>query len=303
MSSLCLHALLLLTLLAGVSSGGLAGPTGGHGLAGKAAPSVLPRIHNLDEFDGHTMEAMLLREDDDAVEIETEAQPETGFVMVGDSNTSESTTFPAVILDFLALLPNILVGATTILIIRMLGLLLLPAYFSPSSAKRIEEEDDDEDAEIIDDEPASMDVSAPCQSKRSFAAQKTDECGCTALHMAAHEGRLTELIKLLEAGTDPNAREVWGEMPLHMAARAGSTEACDTLLAHGADLDAVNDDGETPLVVAAQAGHEITCKFLLEKGAGAGDADDVDMPPMLCSLLMLDLLPKEATSLSEDCQA
>jgi len=285
MSSLCLHSILLITLLARVSSEGLAAPTDGHALmqTGKAAPGVLPRIHNLEELHDDEMESML-REDGDAEDIDAESQPETGSVKVGDSNISESTTFAAVILDFLAMLPNILAAATTILIIRILGLLLLPAYFSPRSSKQGEEVDD-EDAEIMNDEPA------------------TDACGCTALHMAAHEGRLTELIKLLEAGTDPNAREVWGEMPLHMAARAGNTEACDALLAHGAELDAVNDDAETPLVVAAQAGCEITCKFLLEKGAGAGDADDVDMPPMLCSLIMLDLLPKETTSLSESFSA
>jgi len=304
MSSLCLHGILLITILACVSSEGLAAPTDGHALmqTGKAAPGVLARIHNLVELDDDEMESMLLREDGDAEDIDAESQPETGSVKVGDSNISESTTSAAVILDFLAMLPNILAAATTVLIIRILGLLLLPAYFSTRSSKQGEEVDD-EDAEIMNDELASTDASALCQSKWSLAAQKTDACGCTALHMAAHEGRLTELIKLLEAGTDRNAREVWGEMPLHMAARAGNTEACDALLAHGAELDAVNDDGETPLVVAAQAGYEISCKFLLEKGAGAGDADDVDMPPMLCSLLMLDLLPKETTSLSESCWA
>lgn len=295
--------MLLITLLACVSS--KATPTDGHVLmqTGKAAPAVLPRIHTLRELDDDATESMLLREDSDAEEIDTEDQQETGSVNDGLSSISESTTSSAaVILDLLALLPNILAGATTILIIRILGLLLLPAYFSPRSSKQVEEVDD-EDAELTNDEHTGMDANALCQNKRSLAAQKTDACGCTALHMAAHEGQLTELIKLLEAGTDPNAREVWGEMPLHMAARAGNTEACDALLAHGADLDAVNDDGETPLVVAAQARHETTCKLLMEKGAGAGDADDVDMPPMLCSLLMLDLLPKETTSLSESCRA
>jgi len=297
--------MLLITLLVCVSSNGVPAPTDGHVLmqTGKSAPAVIPRIHILEELGGDAMESMLLHEEDDAEEIDAEDQPETTSVKIGDSNISESTTsFAAVILDFLALLPNILIGATTILIIRMLGLLLLPAYFIPGSSKQVEEVDD-EDAEIMNDEPSSMDATSFRQRKGSLAAQKTDACGCTALHMAAHEGQLTELIKLLEAGTDPNAREVWGEMPLHMAARAGNTEACDALLAHGADLDAVNDGGETPLVVAAQARHEITCKLLLEKGAGAGDADDVDMPPMLCSLLMLDLLPKESTSLNESGQA
>lgn len=309
MSSLYFYAMLLLTFLVGISAKGLATSTEGSALmqTGKAAPAVLPRIHRLQEFDGNEMESMLLAEDGDGVEIDTEAKPNShSFAKeVGDSNsnTIESATLAAVILDFLALLPNILVAATAILSVRILGLVLMPALFSHTSPKQLEDDDHDEDSEIIDDEPGSMDARTFYQSKQNRAAQKTDECGCTALHMAAHGGQLTELMKLLEAGADPNAREVWGEMPLHMAARAGNTEACATLLAHGADLDAVNDNGETPLVVAAQESHEITCKFLLGRGAGAGNADDVKMPPMLCSLLMLDLLPKAATSPSEPCDA
>jgi len=297
MSSLCFFAMLLFTLVAGILAKGVASPSEGSSLmqTGKAAPAVLPRIHSLEEFDGNEMESMLLAEDSDGSEIDTEVKPETGSVKVAEinSNKSETTTWAAVVLDFLALLPSILMAATAILSVRILGLVLMPALFSPMSAKQLEDEDY-EDFEIIDDEPGSMGASTFYRNKRNWAA--TDECGCTALHMAAHKGQLTDLIKLFEAGADPSAREASGETPLHMAARAGNTEACDTLLAHGADLDAVNDNDETPLVVAAQARHENTCKLLLDRGAGAGDADDVKMPPMLCSLLMLDLLPKAAAS-------
>jgi len=287
MPSLRLCAMLLLSLLAVVSSEESPSPTTkGQVLmqTGKTAPAVLPRIHELEEIDGDAMESILLAEDSDAVEIDAEDRSEKVSVKVGDgSSGSQSATFAAVFLQCLSLLPDILVAATAMLSIRILCALLLPAYFSSKSAKQIEEHDDD----VSDDEPASMDC----------AQQKTDDCGCTALHMAAHDGRLGELVRLLETGADPNAREVWGETPLHMAARSGNTEGCDKLLAHGADLDAANEDGMTPLVAAAQGGCEATCNLLLDRGAGAGDADDVDMPPLLCSLLMLRLLPKEAAPL------
>lgn len=295
MQSLRLHAMFLLSLLAVVSSEESKSLTKGQVLmqTGKAAPAVLPRIHELQEIDGDAMESMLLAEDSDAVEIDAEDRLEKVSIKVGDgSSGSQSATFAAVILQCLPLLPDILVAATAMLSIRILCALLLPAHFGSKSAKRIEECDD----EVTDDELGSMDAKAARHHTGNRAQQKTDDCGCTALHMAAHDGRLGELVRLLETGADPNARDVWGETPLHMAARSGNTEGCDKLLSHGADLDATNDDGMTPIVAAALGGYEATCEFLLDRGAGAGDADDVDMPPLLCSLLMLRLLPKEATS-------
>eukprot|EP00930_Biecheleria_cincta_P064276 TRINITY_DN49835_c0_g1_i1.p1 TRINITY_DN49835_c0_g1~~TRINITY_DN49835_c0_g1_i1.p1 ORF type:complete len:297 (-),score=78.74 TRINITY_DN49835_c0_g1_i1:122-1012(-) len=296
MMSLCLYTLFLLSLVAVVSSKETANPAKGQGLmqTGKTAPAVLPRIHELREIDGNEMESMLLAEDSDAMQIEDEVQPGKVFAKTGDKSIgSEGSTFAAVILQCLPLLPDILVAATAMLSIRILCALLLPAYFSSKSGKRIEEQD----GEVSDDELASVDVKARRHYAGDFAQQKTDDCGCTALHMAAHDGDVAELVRLLETGADLNAREVWGETPLHLAARSGSTECCDKLLAHGAELDAENDDGVTPLVVAAEAGCEATCKLLLDRGAGAGDADDVDMPPLLCSLLMFRLLPKEAAHL------
>lgn len=302
MSSLHLHAMLvLLSLLAGVSSKEHSSPTEGQVLmqTGKTAPAALPRIHELHEIDGNEVDSMLLAEDNDAIEIDAEARVETGPSRVGDgSSESQSATVAAVILQYLPLLPDILVAATAMLSIRILCALLLPAYFDNGSAK-LTEEMDDESAEISDDEPASMDAKTLRHNKGNLAVQKTDDCGCTMLHMAAHDGRLADLVQLLETGADPNAREIWGETPLHLAARAGDSEACDKLLDHGADIDAANDDGMTPLVAAAQAGRECTCKVLLDRGACAGDVDDVDMPPLLCSLLMLRLLPKETAPLSE----
>jgi cytohesin len=88
----------------------------------------------------------------------------------------------------------------------------------------------------------------------------------TALHVAAASGA-TEIVKaLLQAGADPNARQMGYELPcgsgeeekptyttpLHFAARDGNPATIAVLLAGGAKLDAKTADGETPLMQAVE---------------------------------------------------
>ncbi len=78
----------------------------------------------------------------------------------------------------------------------------------------------------------------------------------------------TEAVKqLLEAGTDVNAKNNFGDTPLMLAARYGHNETVGLLLESSADINANNNYGWTALMWAARYGHTETVKFLLEKGA------------------------------------
>jgi len=113
--------------------------------------------------------------------------------------------------------------------------------------------------------------------------EETDAFGCTALHRAAFQGSSTEVRRLLEGRSDPNAREAWDETPLHMAARSGNIEAARLLIAAGASIDAVNADDKTPLFVAGEDRKEAMCDYLLKLGATAGGLED--LPTLLRSLM------------------
>jgi len=59
--------------------------------------------------------------------------------------------------------------------------------------------------------------------------------GRTLLMRAAFEGDLDMLIRLLDEGSDPNARDEGGDTALMFAAMRGHFMIVKTLLAHGAD--------------------------------------------------------------------
>ena len=94
--------------------------------------------------------------------------------------------------------------------------------------------------------------------------------GTTALMGAAYAGypRTTEYLILRGAQIDAQSTD--GLTALHYAAGAGYTEIVGKLLDAGADPNAKSADGTTPLMRAARAGREETAKRLLAGGATAG---------------------------------
>mmetsp|Transcript_57746 Transcript_57746/g.135307 ORF Transcript_57746/g.135307 Transcript_57746/m.135307 type:complete len:286 (+) Transcript_57746:49-906(+) len=77
-----------------------------------------------------------------------------------------------------------------------------------------------------------------------------DVFGCSALHVAAHNGHFEDVAELLSAGFDVNAQDHFGETPLHMVARSGCLDTAKLLLKHGADKTRRNCNGLTPSAVA-----------------------------------------------------
>jgi ankyrin repeat protein len=84
--------------------------------------------------------------------------------------------------------------------------------------------------------------------------------GMTELHFAAYCGDLTELLRCLAAGQDPNATDTYrGYNATHwladMAATGGPrVEMLKALIQHGADIRAKTPDGTTALMLARAAG-------------------------------------------------
>ena len=79
--------------------------------------------------------------------------------------------------------------------------------------------------------------------------------------------RLDEVIELLAAGADADARAADGTSALHWAAYYENADLVDRLIAAAADVDARNDYGSTPLAEAALNGNVAIVASLLRAGA------------------------------------
>lgn len=113
---------------------------------------------------------------------------------------------------------------------------------------------------------------------------------CSPLHYCGHYGCVSLAKLLLEHKCDINEVDASEETPLHFAARAGNLEVAALLLANGALPNEVNMDGKTPLLVAAHSGKEEVCRLLLNANGTAGNMTDEELPPLLTSLLVCDMI-------------
>ena len=107
--------------------------------------------------------------------------------------------------------------------------------------------------------------------KASADKHAADDCGSTALHLAATRGH-SEVVKLLlEAGAHKDAVDDYGVTALQLAAMCGHSNVVKLLLEAGAHKDAANRFGSTALHMAAGAvagfGLPEVVKLLLEAGS------------------------------------
>jgi hypothetical protein len=113
---------------------------------------------------------------------------------------------------------------------------------------------------------------AVAQSPNSTAANQTrvddnSESIDQARYEAAREGKLSEIIRLLDAGANVNCALAGDGSPLIAAARNGHLRAVTLLLDRGADPNmAVRGDGN-PIIMAAREGHADVVELLLNRGA------------------------------------
>ena len=102
-----------------------------------------------------------------------------------------------------------------------------------------------------------------------------------SIHKAAGAGNIEAIKQHLAAGTDVNAKDMFGGTPLHKAAVYGHKEVFELLIANGANVNAKSSDGRTPL---DRAEDKETADLLRKHGgkhgtilgaAGGGDIEAV----------------------------
>jgi ankyrin repeat protein len=91
--------------------------------------------------------------------------------------------------------------------------------------------------------------------------------GTTPLQMAAFDGDVGAAKRLLKAGANVRATNVYGVNAMQLAADSANTDLIALLLKAGADPQSPNADGETALHLVARAGNVEAAKLLLKAGA------------------------------------
>eukprot|EP00931_Biecheleriopsis_adriatica_P051070 TRINITY_DN2958_c0_g1_i1.p1 TRINITY_DN2958_c0_g1~~TRINITY_DN2958_c0_g1_i1.p1 ORF type:complete len:326 (-),score=106.71 TRINITY_DN2958_c0_g1_i1:179-1156(-) len=123
-------------------------------------------------------------------------------------------------------------------------------------------------AEALEKQKAAEQEDELAKRKRALQhVQKDDRdvFGCTALHLAAHNGFAEDVQQLLSMGFSPNWKDKASkETPLHMAARAGCLETTRLLLDGKADPCVRNSFGHTPFAIAMHA-NEAVAQLLRER--------------------------------------
>ena len=90
----------------------------------------------------------------------------------------------------------------------------------------------------------------------------------SALHLAAWDGRTSDVKRFLEEGADIDSKTPEGETPLHLAAGSGRVETVSYLISEGANVNARNAHHRvTPLHDAAAGGFIEVVEALLAGGA------------------------------------
>jgi len=96
-----------------------------------------------------------------------------------------------------------------------------------------------------------------------------ERVGWQPMHVAAWDGNLPALKKLIAEHANVDERNAYGRTPLYLAAKRGHLEAVKLLAAGGANVDAPARDDMTPLWPAVQNGNVEIVRWLLDHGADA----------------------------------
>lgn len=88
-----------------------------------------------------------------------------------------------------------------------------------------------------------------------------------AWHQAVKRGDVRTVRDLLAAGTDPDARDRYGQTGLMLAAYAGHRKVVEALIEAGARLDVVAKFGMSALMMAIVGGQVEVARLLAQAGA------------------------------------
>jgi ankyrin repeat protein len=101
----------------------------------------------------------------------------------------------------------------------------------------------------------------------SWAGSAATDSRGLDLRIAAREGRMNDLERLLNLGVSPNATGTYGETALQYAARYNRVAVIRKLLAEGADPNLSDRDGNTPLIEASMGCGVRSAAALVKYGA------------------------------------
>ncbi|WP_264686114.1 MULTISPECIES: ankyrin repeat domain-containing protein [unclassified Wolbachia] len=107
-----------------------------------------------------------------------------------------------------------------------------------------------------------------------------EETKSTELLDAVRTLNMKEIVRLIEAGADINAKDKNERTPLHTAAEYSSTKAVKVLIEAGADINAKDKNERTPLHIAAVKGYTEIVKVLIDLGADINAKDKNKKTPL-----------------------
>ena len=102
----------------------------------------------------------------------------------------------------------------------------------------------------------------------------------TPLHGVCHHDRPDMVKLLLDAGVDPDVRDLWGMTALHIAVWRGCPKTAELLIESGIDTSLVSNEGWTALHLANLSGHRECVELLLQKGLPPDVKDDEGRTPV-----------------------
>jgi len=104
--------------------------------------------------------------------------------------------------------------------------------------------------------------------------------GSTPLHYASQNGHYDNFITLVNAGADVKVKTNEGSTLLHSASQNGHTDIVTALINIGADVNAKNKWGRTPLHLASNNGHTDVAIALINAGAKLNMIDYEEKTPL-----------------------
>ena len=104
------------------------------------------------------------------------------------------------------------------------------------------------------------------------------------LLLSAAGGDGNEVVQILAAGADINARDRFGRTPLMEAIDRDRTDTARLLIQKGADIKIFNSDGDNALLLAAQKGNGDVVKELLKAGADVDAVDRQGLTPLMLAV-------------------
>ena len=101
------------------------------------------------------------------------------------------------------------------------------------------------------------------------------------LRLAAEEGNVLRIERLLNRGADIEGRDDYGESALMYAAAADKVTVLEALIDRGAEVDGRNVHGAAALMLASSAGALGSIEILLNRGADINARNKVGMTALM----------------------